>query len=33
VFAKTDRLAGSRGITAFIVDKGAPGWTTARTST
>ena len=25
VFAKTDRLAGSRGITAFIVDKGAPG--------
>jgi len=25
VFAKTDRQAGSRGITAFIVDKGAPG--------
>lgn len=25
VFAKTDPQAGSRGITAFIVDKGAPG--------
>ncbi|WP_423459127.1 acyl-CoA dehydrogenase family protein [Ottowia sp. VDI28] len=25
VFAKTDRQAGSRGITAFIVDKGASG--------
>lgn len=25
VFAKTDRQAGSRGITAFVVDKGAPG--------
>jgi isovaleryl-CoA dehydrogenase len=30
VYAKTDPHAGSRGITAFIVEKGYPGFTTAQ---
>ena len=30
VYAKTDRDAGARGITAFIVEKGYPGFTTAQ---
>ena len=30
VYAKTDASAGPRGITAFIVEKGAPGLTTAQ---
>lgn len=28
VYAKTDKNAGARGITAFLVDKGAPGFST-----
>jgi butyryl-CoA dehydrogenase len=28
IFAKTDKNAGARGITAFLVDKGTPGFTT-----
>jgi isovaleryl-CoA dehydrogenase len=30
VYAKTDPEAGARGISAFIVEKGAPGFTTAQ---
>src|SRR6201999_2119499 len=30
VYAKTDPTAGPRGITAFIVEKGMPGFTTAQ---
>src|SRR5512135_2222006 len=30
VYAKTDPQAGPRGITAFIVEKGMPGFTTAQ---
>jgi isovaleryl-CoA dehydrogenase len=30
VYAKTDRTAGSRGITAFIIEKGFPGFSTAQ---
>ncbi|HSV20400.1 MAG TPA: isovaleryl-CoA dehydrogenase [Casimicrobiaceae bacterium] len=30
VYAKTDPQAGTRGITAFIVEKGMPGFTTAQ---
>ena len=30
VYAKTDPAAGARGITAFIVEKGQPGFTTAQ---
>jgi isovaleryl-CoA dehydrogenase len=30
VYAKTDVQAGARGITAFIVEKGMPGFTTAQ---
>ena len=30
VYAKTDAQAGSRGITAFIVERGTPGFTTAQ---
>ena len=30
VYAKTDPQAGARGITAFIVEKGTPGFTTAQ---
>ncbi|MET0343127.1 MAG: isovaleryl-CoA dehydrogenase [Polyangiales bacterium] len=30
VYAKTDPAAGSRGITAFVVERGAPGFTTAQ---
>lgn len=30
VFAKTDRQAGARGITAFLVDADAPGFTVVR---
>jgi isovaleryl-CoA dehydrogenase len=30
VYAKTDPAAGSRGITAFIVEKGMPGFSTAQ---
>ncbi|HMA31116.1 MAG TPA: acyl-CoA dehydrogenase family protein, partial [Casimicrobiaceae bacterium] len=30
VYAKTDPQAGPRGITAFIVEKGIPGFTTAQ---
>jgi alkylation response protein AidB-like acyl-CoA dehydrogenase len=26
IFAKTDKSAGPRGITAFLVDKGTPGF-------
>src|SRR5258705_5121270 len=30
VYAKTDAAAGPRGITAFLVEKGAPGFSTAQ---
>jgi isovaleryl-CoA dehydrogenase len=30
VYAKTDRTAGSRGMTAFIVERGFPGFSTAQ---
>ncbi|GLS25057.1 isovaleryl-CoA dehydrogenase [Marinibactrum halimedae] len=30
VYAKTDKLAGSRGITAFIIEKDFPGFSTAQ---
>lgn len=30
VYAKTDKAAGSRGITAFIIEKGMPGFSTAQ---
>ena len=30
VYAKTDRTAGARGITAFIVERGFPGFSTAQ---
>ncbi len=30
VYAKTDADAGARGITAFLIEKGAPGFTTAQ---
>jgi isovaleryl-CoA dehydrogenase len=30
VYAKTDPQAGARGITAFIIEKGMPGFTTAQ---
>lgn len=30
VYAKTDPAAGSKGITAFIIEKGMPGFTTAQ---
>jgi isovaleryl-CoA dehydrogenase len=30
VYAKTEPAAGARGITAFIVERGAPGFTTAQ---
>src|SRR4029078_9282751 len=30
VYAKTDPAAGPRGITAFIVEKGTPGYSTAQ---
>ena len=30
VYAKTDPAAGSRGITAFLIEKGMPGFTTAQ---
>ncbi len=30
VYAKTDPAAGSKGITAFLVEKGMPGFTTSR---
>ncbi|KAF7134716.1 hypothetical protein RHSIM_Rhsim08G0043300 [Rhododendron simsii] len=30
VYAKTDVAAGSKGITAFIIEKGMPGFTTAQ---
>ncbi|MBA2709534.1 MAG: isovaleryl-CoA dehydrogenase [Tatlockia sp.] len=30
VYAKTDKLAGSRGITAFIIEKGFAGFSTAQ---
>ena len=30
VYAKTDMMAGSRGITAFIIEKDMPGFTTAQ---
>ncbi len=30
VYAKTDKHAGSRGITAFIIEKGMPGFSTAQ---
>lgn len=30
VYAKTDITAGSKGITAFIIEKGMPGFTTAQ---
>ncbi|MGV2929781.1 isovaleryl-CoA dehydrogenase [Vreelandella venusta] len=30
VYAKTDPKAGSKGITAFIIEKGMPGFTTAQ---
>ncbi len=30
VYAKTDKNAGSKGISAFIVEKGMPGFTTAQ---
>ncbi|GKE12041.1 isovaleryl-CoA dehydrogenase, mitochondrial [Tanacetum coccineum] len=30
VYAKTDAAAGSKGITAFIVEKGTPGFTAAQ---
>jgi butyryl-CoA dehydrogenase len=31
VFAQTDRAAGHRGITAFLVEKGTPGFTVVKT--
>ncbi|HSE05214.1 MAG TPA: acyl-CoA dehydrogenase [Methylomirabilota bacterium] len=31
VFAQTDRSAGRRGITAFLVEKGTPGFTVVKT--
>jgi isovaleryl-CoA dehydrogenase len=31
VYAKTDPAAGPRGITAFLIEKGMPGFTTAQT--
>jgi butyryl-CoA dehydrogenase len=31
VFAQTDRAAGSRGISAFLVERGAPGFTVVKT--
>ena len=31
VFAQTDRARGHRGITAFVVEKGAPGFTVSKT--
>jgi butyryl-CoA dehydrogenase len=31
VFAQTDRAAGRRGISAFLVDKGTPGFTVVKT--
>src|SRR6202040_3051423 len=30
VYAKTDAQAGPRGITAFLVERGAPGFSTAQ---
>ncbi len=30
VYAKTDKTAGSQGITAFIIEKGMPGFSTAQ---
>ena len=30
VYAKTDKSAGSKGITAFIIEKGMPGFSTAQ---
>ncbi|MFX9058157.1 acyl-CoA dehydrogenase family protein, partial [Acinetobacter baumannii] len=30
VYAKTDVAAGPRGISAFIVERGSPGFTTAQ---
>lgn len=30
VYAKTDKQAGSKGITAFIIEKGMPGFSTAQ---
>ena len=30
VYAKTDKAAGSKGITAFIIEKGMPGFNTAQ---
>ena len=30
VYAKTDAAAGARGITAFIVERGFPGFSTAQ---
>lgn len=30
VYAKTDKTAGSKGITAFIIEKGYPGFSTAQ---
>ncbi|OGV49894.1 MAG: isovaleryl-CoA dehydrogenase [Legionellales bacterium RIFCSPHIGHO2_12_FULL_42_9] len=30
VYAKTDKAAGSKGITAFIIEKGMPGFSTAQ---
>ena len=31
VFAQTDRAAGHRGITAFLIEKGTPGFTVGKT--
>jgi butyryl-CoA dehydrogenase len=31
VFAQTERAAGHRGVTAFLVEKGAPGFTVVKT--
>src|SRR4029077_17900912 len=31
VFAQTDRAAGRRGISAFLVEKGTPGFTVVKT--
>ena len=31
VFAQTDRAAGHRGITAFLIEKGTPGFTVVKT--